>query len=89
MIVKVDKSFERDVKKITDKKVRSKIADCIEELQKAEKYQEIKGLKKIKSSGNLYRIRIGQYRIGIIIIKNKLELIRCLHRKNIYKYFPK
>ncbi len=42
----------------------------------------------MKGSRNYYRIRIGDYRAGIIVEGLTVEFIRFLHRKDIYKYFP-
>jgi mRNA interferase RelE/StbE len=89
MIVKIDRSFEKDTDKIKDKNLLLKIADCIESLQNAANIKEIKNLKKLKGSNNFYRIKIGEYRLGLEIEKDSVELIRFLHRKDIYRYFPK
>jgi mRNA interferase RelE/StbE len=89
MIVRVDKSFDKDTDKIRDKDILLSIAYCIEGIQKAESLKEIKNLKKLKGSNFFYRIRIGEYRIGLEIIDSKVEFIRFLHRKDIYKSFPK
>ena len=35
-----------------------------------------------------YRIRLGDYRIGIEIQKDTIIFTRFLHRKDIYKFFP-
>jgi len=46
------------------------------------------GVKKLKSNFNLYRIRIGAYRV-IYSIENKLLLITVVkigHRRDIYKF---
>ena len=48
MIVKIDKSFEKDTNKIKDKYILNKIADSIEVVQKSDKISKISGLKKIK-----------------------------------------
>lgn len=45
-------------------------------------------LKKLKGGGNYYRIRVGEYRIGIIVEGDAITFVRCLHRKEIYRYFP-
>jgi mRNA interferase RelE/StbE len=37
---------------------------------------------------NRYRIRVGDYRIGIEISDNSIEIIRTMHRKEFYRYFP-
>jgi len=89
MKVKIDKSFQRDVKKVADKKLRSKIAACIESLLFSKTISEIQNIKKLKVRGNYYRIRIGQYRIGMLVDGDEIILIRFLHRRDVYKYFPK
>ena len=89
MQVKIDKSFEKDVKKINNKKVLQKISEAIKNTQNAAELKDINNLKKLTGTKNEYRIRIGDYRIGIIITNETAEFIRCLHRKDIYKYFPK
>jgi len=88
MIVKIDKSFEKDVKNLKSKNVNKKLVKLIEELISAEKLSEIKNLKKLKSKGNYFRIRMGHFRIGLIFENKTIELIRILHRKDVYKYFP-
>jgi mRNA interferase RelE/StbE len=45
-------------------------------------------MKKIKGFKNFYRIRIGDYRLGIEIDKEKVIIKRFLHRKKIYRLFP-
>jgi mRNA interferase RelE/StbE len=89
MEVKIDKSFQKDTRKVKDKLLLKKIVLVISEVQKAENINEIKNLKKLKGSSENYRIKIGDYRLGIIISESTFEFIRCLHRKDIYKYFPK
>jgi len=44
--------------------------------------------KKIEGYEAYYRLRIGDYRLGIKLAGNTLELIRFLHRKDIYRRFP-
>ena len=88
MKVKIDKSFEKDVKKIRGKAILKKIAETIVYTQEAIYIKDIRGLKKLKGATNEYSIRIKDYRIGVIISKTTVEFIRCLHRKDIYKYFP-
>ena len=89
MIVKIDKTFVKDSSKITDRHLLSRIADCIEEVQKAESITSIHNLKKLKGGNKYFRIRIGDYRLGIEITNSVVEFVRCLPRKDIYKYFPK
>ena len=43
----VDKSFEKDIKKISDKKILNAIADCIEDIQERKKLSDIPNCKKL------------------------------------------
>jgi mRNA interferase RelE/StbE len=88
MIVKIDKSFEKDLRKLSDKSLNLKVAACIENVKKAETPAQIKNIKDLKGSAVHFRIRIGDFRIGLIIEKNEAIFIRILHRKEIYRYFP-
>lgn len=88
MIVKIDKSFEKDVEKISSSSMNKKVSRIILEIQKASKVSEISNLKKLHGTKNYYRIRLGDYRLGLILLKNEIQLIRLLHRKDIYRYFP-
>lgn len=88
MKVQVDRSFSKDLRKIKAKNIRLKTAGVIERLQKINKISQVSNLKPIKGFKGFYRIRIGDYRLGLELKGNTLTLIRLLHRKDIYKYFP-
>jgi mRNA interferase RelE/StbE len=89
MNLKIDKSFEKDTNKINDKSLKLKIVECIENILNVEMLEDIEELKKLKGFKKMYRIKIGDYRIGLKIESDTIKLIRFLHRKEIYRYFPK
>ena len=88
MIVRIDKSLEKDTRKIKDASVKNSLAKIIRELQMAQKLGEIRNLKKLQGTKNFFRIRIGDYRLGLTAEGTEVHLIRLLHRKEIYRYFP-
>ena len=88
MNVRVDKTFERDIKKIKDKSVLAKVADTIEQVQASSTKEQIKNIKKLKGFHSYYRIRIGDYRVGLFVEETTVDFVRFLPRKDIYKYFP-
>jgi mRNA interferase RelE/StbE len=45
-------------------------------------------IKKLKGHSNAYRIRIGNYRVGLFINDDTIQFSRALHRREIYRYFP-
>ncbi len=81
-------SFDRDLKKLKNPKLRERVARIIESVEKAQILSEIAHLKKIKGAENHYRLRLGNYRLGIVIEGDTVEFVRCLHRKEIYRFFP-
>ena len=81
-------SFTRDLRRIRDRALLQRVRETIEEVEAAESLQDIVHLKKLRAEGHYYRIRLGDYRIGLIIEGNLVSFIRCLHRNDIYRYFP-
>jgi mRNA interferase RelE/StbE len=88
MKVEVQKSFEKDMRKVSDKDLAAKVLIVISQLEDFQMLSEVPHLKKLKQKGNYYRIRIGNHRLGLKVIKDVIVLIRFLDRKDIYNYFP-
>ena len=68
--------------------VRYEVIKAIKNVEDSTSRSQIKGLKKLKGYKNAFRIKIGDYRIGIFIERNNVEFARVIHRKDIYKIFP-
>ena len=49
---------------------------------------DINQLKKLKGYKSAFRIKVGDYRIGLFIENDVIEFARILHRKDIYNLFP-
>jgi mRNA interferase RelE/StbE len=81
-------SFARDLKAIRDKDLLARIRRVIESVEKATILEEISQIRKLREQGGYYRIRIGQYRIGLILEDGNVIFVRCLHRRDVYRYFP-
>jgi mRNA interferase RelE/StbE len=81
-------SFVRDLKKVKDKKLKTRVREVIEAVEQARSLQEIENIKKLKGNDRYYRIRIGDYRIGLSVEKDTVTFVRFLHRKDVYRYFP-
>lgn len=50
-------------------------------------FEEISNLKKLKGNDNAYRLRICDYRLGILFAGETVIFARGLHRKDIYNLF--
>jgi len=80
--------FNRDLDRIHHQSVRTAIIKVIGEVKIARTLTEISNLKKLKGFRSAFRIRLGEYRIGIFVEGQTIEFARILHRKEIYRYFP-
>lgn len=88
MKVSFEASFARDLKKIKNKALLQSIEQTITEVKAATTLTEIKSLGKLRGYPTFFRIRIGDYRIGLEVLNDEIIFVRVLHRKEIYRYFP-
>jgi mRNA interferase RelE/StbE len=80
--------FLKDVDKLNTIHVKASVVKTIELIESVEHLSEIPNLKKLKGHKSAFRIKIGDYRIGIFVENNVVEMARVVHRKDIYKVFP-
>lgn len=88
MKVEFRESFLKDLERVRDVATRRRIREIIEQVEAAETLSDIANLKKRRGSDRYYRIRTGDYRIGLILERDSVVFVRFLHRKEIYRYFP-
>lgn len=82
------RSFASDLRQIRDTSILKRLQEIIRAIEAAASIQDLKNLKKLSSESRHYRLRLGDYRLGLIIEADTVTLVRILHRKNIYRYFP-
>ncbi len=89
MKVLFTKSFAKDLRRHKkNPELMGQIRKIIEKVEQAEAVTELTQLKQLKADGRFFRIRIGDYRIGITVEDDEITFIRVLHRKEIYRFFP-
>jgi len=88
MKISYSKAATKDVQKIKDKVLILKIEAVIEELKRAENLNDVRSVKKLSGHETAYRIRIGDYRLGILYEDNGITIARIVKRNDIYKLFP-
>jgi mRNA interferase RelE/StbE len=81
-------SFAKDLKGVKDKSLLRRAKEVIEAIEKADSLDEVHNLKKLKGGGNYFRLKVGDYRVGIVLENDRIIFVRLLNRKDIYKYFP-
>ncbi|MEQ8582361.1 MAG: type II toxin-antitoxin system RelE/ParE family toxin [Marinoscillum sp.] len=82
------KKFSKDLDKIKRPKDLKAVANIIESVKSAVSFEEVTGVKKLTGFEDAFRIRFGDYRIGVFVNENTVEFARIAHRKEIYEIFP-
>lgn len=88
MQIQFNRKFFKDLAAIGSKQ-RSQIEHFINQnVAHPEMIEKSGKLEKLKGYQNYYKIRIGDYRLGIRLEANICYFERVLHRKEVYKKFP-
>jgi mRNA interferase RelE/StbE len=88
MEVDFTRNFLKILENLKNEDILQKIQESIENVINAKSIAEISNIKKLSGHKVYYRIKIGDYRIGIEKIENQMRFLTFLHRKDIYKKFP-
>ena len=82
-------SFARDLRaRRKDQDFLNRVKAIIETVETAKDLSDISNIKKLKGETNYYRIRSGNFRVGVKIEDETVVFIRALPRRDIYRYFP-
>lgn len=88
MKVQINKKFLKDLAKIPFND-RQKIETFVfKESKKIVSIESAGIFEKLKGHYDYYRVRFGNYRVGVKYEYEMLTFERVLHRKEIYRYFP-
>ena len=88
MTVEPSRQFSRDVRSLGTAQIRRRLDRVIQELLQAASIIEVNCVRRLRAEGQHYRIRIGDYRLGITMDGETAVLRRFLPRGEIYRYFP-
>ena len=88
MNVQFRASFESDLRAIREKTVLTRVSAAIVSVESADSIARVRNVKKLRGGAHYYRIRIGDYRIGLTVTGEEAVFVRVLHRKDLYRYFP-
>ena len=78
----------KDLSAIHATGILRRVRKAIEQVEAARTFQQIPNLTRLDASGKYYRIRVGDYRLGFVFEQGAVTFVRCLNRKDIYRYFP-
>lgn len=82
-------SFIRDLKVLRKSPIYPKLKKlAFQDVPSYEAITQIDGLKKLRGEDDAYRIRVGDYRIGVFVQNETITFARVKHRREIYRVFP-
>ncbi len=87
MNVVITERFDKEEGKIKNKALTLQIVYLIESLPNIEQLQDIPSIKRLKGT-TAYRIRMGDYRLGVTIENSTATFHSIGHRKKFYDSFP-
>ncbi len=88
MNVRFRENFARDLRALKDKALLGGVRALVENVERAGTLAEVAGLKKLRGGEAYYRIRVGDYRVGLAVEQDVVVFVRVLHRREVYRYFP-
>jgi mRNA interferase RelE/StbE len=77
MEILFERSFERDLKKIRDKRLLKQVRRVIQQVETAAELSEITNLKKLKGFDGYYELGWGNIESGLKCRREKLSLFVC------------
>lgn len=88
MNVRFERSFAKDLSALRDRALLQRVKALIEQIEVCNQLHELSQVKAIEGERGYYRIRMGDYRLGLALEGDTVILMRFLHRKEVYRYFP-
>lgn len=88
MEVRFDARFSRDIRRMRSPQDIRRLRRKIEELEAAPDLSSVSNVVRMEGWENRYRIRIGDYRLGIELDGEAAILQRFGHRREFYRGFP-
>lgn len=88
MEVEYTPAFSRDLKRERNAELRRRVQQVIDELKAAPTVAAVRGAVRVTAPGRYYRIRVGDFRLGFALEGDRVVLLRFMHRRDIYRFFP-
>ena len=88
MEVAFTKTFSKQIDTLYDESLKLRLSQVVQNVILANTLQDIVNLKKMKGHRTAYRIKIGDYRIGLFFEDEVIVFAYLAHRKDIYNQFP-
>ncbi len=82
------KTFEDDLEAVTDVRLLARLERLLDSIRAARRLADIPSLKPLAGGHGCFRVRLGDYRLGLRREADKVVCVRFLHRREVYRHFP-
>ncbi len=88
MKIEFGKKFLKQLAEVPSQ-TRTKIEHFVfEDLAAAASFFELGKIEKMQGYDGFYKVRFGDYRLGLFVKQDVILVKTVMHRKEIYKFFP-
>jgi len=88
MEIAFTKTFSKQIDDLRNETLKTRLSQAVQNVILASTLQDITNLKKMKGHQTAYRIKIGDYRVGLFFEEETIIFAYLAHRKDIYNRFP-
>ena len=88
MEIRRERRFARDLRRLRSDQIRRRVRSKLEEMEAAPSLAQVRSVKRTAGSENHYRVRIGDFRIGLEMDGEIAILQRFGPRDGFYRGFP-
>jgi mRNA interferase RelE/StbE len=82
-------SFARDLRGIRDRKLLQRVKEVIEAVEQADSMNDLPNLKRLKGAKGYFRLKLGDYRLGLALENDTVLLVRSSIAKTSTNIFLK
>jgi len=82
------KEFIKGLNGIRDPELADDVEHALEELACSTEISAVPSIKKLQGHQDLYRVRVGDYRIGLRHSGSTVTVVCIYHRSEVYSHFP-
>jgi mRNA interferase RelE/StbE len=86
--VQFRRSFTKDLRNVRDRRTLVKVQSLVGLIENARTLDEVPNLTRLAGGKSYYRLRVGSFRLGLVVEGDMVTFVRFLHRKEIYRFFP-
>ncbi len=88
MNIEITEAFLKDVQSARNAELEKRVSKMLARIKAAPSLINLPQIVAMSGHPGYYRCRLGDFRAGFEIQDGVIVFLRCLHRREIYRFFP-